>query len=195
MKATLSALSVLFVLALAGCEAVFTEQPIGDEAVQLDPATWQGTWLSEEIVLLTTVVNAEKGQLQAAWVERGPDGARFEAVTGTVRRAGEALFLTMEHERSTEAEVAEGEPGELAVSSPEYFWARIENDGRRAILWWPNVEQFRLAVDEKKLPGVIKHDKDVVLGPLDAGQLTLIGSPASNLLQWSQPVTFIRVGD
>jgi len=195
MKVVLCALSVFFVTVLSGCEAVFTGYPIGDEAVQLDPDTWQGTWLSNEIVLLTTVLDADKGRLQAAWVERGADGARFESVVGYVRRTGETLFLTMEHEPSRNVEAAGEEEREGAVLSPEYFWARIENDGHRAILWWPDVEQIRVAVDEKKLPGVIKQDRDVVLGPLDAEHLLLIDSPSSKLLRWSQPVTFIRIGD
>jgi hypothetical protein len=183
------------VMALSGCEAVFTRQPLGDEAVTLDPATWQGTWLSDEIVLLTTVLDSEKGQLQAAWIERGAKGAKFEVVTGTIRQSGGIMFLSMEHEPPETAEVTTEETPQDAPREPEYFWARIENDGRRAILWWPDVEQIRLAVGDKSLPGVIQQDQDVTLGQLEAEHIQLINSPASRLLQWSQPVTFIRIGD
>ena len=68
---------------LGGCNAVLVEEPIGDVVVTLDPATWQGTWVNDEVVILTTVLDREKGLLQAAWVERGAEGegARFDSVT------------------------------------------------------------------------------------------------------------------
>ncbi len=193
-----SLFSVAAVLALTGCEAVFTERPLGDEVVTLDPAIWQGTWLSGEIVLLTTVLDGEAGQLQAAWMERGNAGTKFETVVGSVRRSGQIMYLSMVHEPTAEAD-ATGESVEATQADhpnlPEYFWARIENDGRRAILWWPQVEQIRLAVGDGRLPGIVKDDNDVVLGRLEDAQLELINAPASGLLQWSRPVTFIRIGD
>jgi len=198
MKNLLCALSILLALALSGCEAVFTQQPVGDEAVDLDPATWQGTWLSDEVVMLTTVVDRGNGQLEAAWVERGSDGAKFERVMGSVRHSGEVTYLNMEHvSDETEGGGADSAIGTLEGGQvmPEFFWARIENDGRRAVLWWPDVEQIRAAVDDGRLPGTIKQDNDVVLGRLKPMHEELINSPASNLLQWQQPVTFIRIGD
>jgi len=198
MKRMSGVVFLFFVVALAGCEVVSTPKPLGDEVVKLDPATWQGTWLSDGIVVLTTVLDRGKGQLQAAWVERGMAGAKFELVTGTVRRTGNVTFLSME--RKQFKETGEGaataqEQGEPAVEQPEFLWARIENDGRRVILWWPDTEQIRLAVNDGRLQGVIKKDKDIILQQPDAAQLKLINSPAANLMRWSQPVVFIRIGD
>jgi hypothetical protein len=187
--------SIIAVLCLPGCEAVFTEQPMGEEVVKLDRTVWQATWLGDEVVLITTVMDADKGLLQAAWVERRPDGASFEAVTGTVRRTGDLLYLNMEHQPEEEGNAATTPPAEATQDAPEYYWARIENDGRRAVLWWPDIEQVKVAVGDGRLPGTIKEDKDVVLRPLAASHLQLINSPTSGLLKWSQPVTFLRIGD
>jgi len=194
-------------LCLSGCEAVFTRQPVGEETVKLDPQVWQGTWLSDEIVVLTTVLDGENGVLHAAWVERAAEGARFETVTGSVRRTGDMLFLNMEHRQVEDGQPEVGaasgrdtegpkeDTGENMPAGAEFYWARIENDGRRAVLWWPDVEQIRLAVKAGQLPGTIKQDQDVILEPLDASRLARIGSPESSLLKWSQPVIFIRIGD
>jgi len=198
MKNLLCVFPVLLLMALSGCEAVFTRQPLGDEAVALDPATWQGTWLSNEVVLLTTVLDSEEGRLQAAWMERGAGGAKFEVVAGTVRHSDGIMFLSMEREPSETVEVEDATSEATAQDIPDevdYYWARIENDGRRVILWWPDVEQIRLAVGDKSLPGTVRQDQDVILGRLEAEHIQLINSPASGLLQWSQPVTFIRIGD
>ena len=207
-------------LLLGGCNAVLVEEPIGDVVVTLDPATWQGTWVNDEVVILTTVLDSEKGLLQAAWVERGAagEGARFESVTGTVRQTGDKIFLSMEKEPAEEwgttaapvtevpaadapatdapAMAAAATPApvtEVAVP-PEYTWARIDNNGKRIILWLPEVEQFQQAVQDGRLPGTVKEDKDVMLAPLAPAQLELINSPAGNLLNWSEPAVFVRIG-
>ena len=63
-----------------------------------------------------------------------------------VRQTGDMVYLTMRHEPAEIAESGEPMPadsGQDAAGEPEYFWARIDNDGRRAILWWPDVEQIR----------------------------------------------------
>jgi len=184
-------------LVLSGCEVVYTEQPLGEEITVLDKETWQGTWLNEDVVLMTTVLDAEKGLLQVAWLERGEEGAEAESFAGFVRHTGDWIFLNME---DLEDE-GEGDPDSTSEGqtvepvAPEFFWARVENTGKRAILWWPNVDQIRMAVNEGTLPGVVKADKNVRLAPLDETHLELINSPAANLLNWAQPDYFIRVVD
>jgi hypothetical protein len=218
-KSCLTVLLVVLVLAsmaLGGGNAVLVKEPLGDVAVSLDPATWQGTWVTDEVVILTTILDSENGVLQAAWVERGPEGkgADFESVTGMVRQTGDMFFLNIEkeppEERGTTAVTAAAAPATdappvaAAVAqapvtgvpvSPEYGWGRIDNNGKRMILWMPDVEQFRQAVRDARLPGTVTGDDDVVLGPLDPAQFELINSPAGNLLNWSEPLVFVRTGD
>ena len=196
MNAVLSACLFAAGLLLSGCDAVFTQQPMGTDVVKLDIPTWQGTWLGDEIVMVTTVLDSDKGMMQAAWVERGPEGARFETSNGTIRQSGDRLFLTMEHQLPKDKGSGDARTSpEVEAVPPEYYWARVENDGKRVVLWWPDVDQFRLAVSEGRLPGTIKEDKDVVLGELDDAQMDLVNTPAGNLLRWSDPVVFIRIGD
>jgi len=190
-------LAVLMALPwLSGCDAVITRQPVGAEVAILDKAAWEGTWLGSEIVVLTTVLDAEKGLLEAAWVERGTEGARFETVTGMVRRTGEWTFLNMEQqqfdESDSDSETAERAPGQTAMPV-EYVWARVDNDGQRILLWWPDVDQIRAAVSAGTLPGQLREDDDVLLGTLTAEQLEAINSPGTNLLKWSEPVSLTRV--
>lgn len=208
-------------MVLGGCNAVLVEQPMGDVVVALDPATWQGTWVNEEVVILTTVLDGEKGLLQAAWVERGAEGegARFESVTGTVRQTGDMIFLSMEKESAEEpgttaapgtevpaadapataapamATAATPAPVTDVAVPPEYTWARIDNNGKRIILWLPDVEHFQQAVQDGRLPGTVREDEDVMLAPLAPAQLELINSPAGNLLSWSEPQVFVRIGN
>ena len=202
--------SCLFLLILlplfAGCDVVLTQKPVGDEVVALDKATWEGTWLGGEIVVLTTVLDAENGVLQAAWVERGSEGARFETVTGTVRRTGELTFLNMQQEQfgegTQETDAGTGAAGSAGAESSnagsavlpvEYVWARVDNDGQRILMWWPDTEAIRTAVSAGTFPGQLENDDDVLLGPLTAEQLQAINAPGSAYLEWSEPVSLTRV--
>ena len=178
---------------LTACEAVLTEQPLGDEVVKLDEQVWQGTWLGDEVVLLTTVLDAEKGVLQAAWLERGPDGARLESFTGNIRQTGDWMFMNLLHEPESDSDTSTVDQTEAQAT--EYYWARVKNDGKRTTLWWPNVDQIRQLVEDKTLPGTVREDNDVALGNLSDEQLGWISSPDHNLLNWSEPVVFIRMGD
>ena len=188
---------VVIIWSLAACEAVITKQPLGEEVLILDSEIWQGMWLGNEVVLLTTVLDSENGVLQAAWVERGADGAKIESFTGTIRKTGDWKFLNLLNEHPAEEITGSktNDQNKAIPSVPEYFWARVENDGKLALLWWPNVEQIRQAVNENRLPGTIKEDNDVLLEALNKAQLELINSPGADLLKWSEPAVFIRIGD
>lgn len=185
-------LTLLAAALLTGCGAVMVTQPMGDRPVALDPADWEGTWASDEIVMLTTVLDSEAGVLQAAWLERYEDGARFETVTGMVRQTGDWIFLSTEH---VPVQADEELQSEAENEPPRYLWSRIDNNGRRAIVWWPDLDQFRDAVNGGRISGQVKEDNDVLLGPLDAAQMETINSPSGNLMNWAEPLVLVRIGN
>lgn len=188
---TLKALILLVALMLSGCGSVLVGAPMGETPVVLDPADWEGTWASDEIVMLTTVLNSNEGILQAAWLERYEEGARFETVSGVVRQTGDWYFLSMEH---VPANADDEEDAASDEQPPVYVWGRIDNNGRRAIVWWPDLEQFREAVRKGRIPGRINEDEDVVLGELNAEQMEVINSPSGNLMNWTEPLVLVRIG-
>jgi hypothetical protein len=189
---------------LAGCEAVYTPQPLGDEAVTLDPAEWQGTWLAPDMVITTTVLDGAAGRLQAAWIERGTAGATLEIVEGSVRASGDWTFANILDETESEppAEAPGGaEPaaeGAAQVAGqgigPRYVWLRVEKGENHLTLWSPNVEQFKILVGDGRLPGRVTDD-GVELGELTPEQLRMINDPASNLLNWADPAVFVRIAE
>ncbi len=164
---------------------------MGDEVVVLDKALWQGQWSTGEVVITTTIIDADKGILQAAWLERREQGAEMEMATGYVRKSGEVIYLNLPNYDRDELT----KPDTDEEKRPEYHWARLALDEHRAVLWWPDQENFRDAVKAGTLPGTIKDDEDVVLGKLNAEQLQLISSPAANLLNWTEPLVFVRIAD
>ncbi len=181
-------------LSLAGCASVLVTEPVGDAPVPIDTGDWQGTWISGEIILMTTVLDAEAGVMQAAWLEREEDGAKMEVFRGEVRKTGDWVFVSMP---APEREVEDpGATGEQAGDDnvPAFLWARLQNDGRTLLLWWPRAEAFRAAVRDGRLPGVVEQNEDVRLGELTAEHLALINDPGSGLLGWEEPLVFVRIG-
>ena len=208
---------VLASMVLGGCNAVLVEEPMGDVVVTLDPATWQGTWVTDEVVILTTMLDSEKGVLQAAWVERGAEGegARFESVTGTVRQTGDMLFLNIEQEPSEEqgttaatvadAPATDAPPAAAAVAQAPVTGAPVHSrstvGAESIIMASASSCGCRTSSSSSRrcrtvaCPELSRMSDDVVLGPLDPAQLELINSPAGNLLNWSEPLVFVRIGD
>jgi len=169
---------VSVIIVLTGCESVMTTQPMGETVVQTSPEQWQGTWLHHEVVVTTTVMDMENGLLQASWMERQGDGIDMEVAKGSVRATGDMMFFVAKDENQPEA----------------YAWARVKKEDNYLIMWSPNVEQFKILVEEGKLPGKI-IDGSVLLGELKPETLERIDDPAANLLMWDAPDVFIRIGN
>ena len=163
---------------LASCESVLTTEPMGDTVVQLSPEEWQGTWLHHEAVVTTTVLDEDSGLLQAAWIERGEDGSDMEVSKGTVRATGDKTFFVTRDEDQNEL----------------FHWARVKKGENYLIMWSPNVEQFRILVNDGKLPGEVT-ESGVVLGELKPETIEMIDDPSANLLEWKNPDIFVRIGD
>jgi len=165
---------------LAGCDAVFTPEPLGEEVVVLNAEEWQGTWLGGDMVVVTTVLDPDKGLLQAAWIERSESGARLEVVESSIRSSGELVFANIEDNNENVEQ--------------RYHWLRIDKEDRRMTIWGPNLEQFKLMVADGRLPGK-ESDDGVVLGKLGPEHIAMINDPSMNLLDWKDPGVFFRIAD
>lgn len=165
------------VVFLAGCESVLTTQPIGDTVVQLSPEQWQGTWLHHDAVFTTTVLDKDKGSLQASWIEQSEVGIEMEVAEGTVRATGDMTFF-----------VTKDKTKEL------FHWARVEKGDNYLIMWSPNVEQFKVLINDGRLPGKVTEG-GVLLGELKPEAIQMIDDPTANLLEWKDPDIFIRIAN
>jgi len=167
------------IIFLASCESVMTTQPMGETVVQLSPEQWQGTWLHQEGGLgITTVLDKDNGLLQASWIERQEDGVKMELIKGTVRATGDMTFFVAEDENQKGL----------------FLWARVKKGDNYLIMWSPNVEQFKILVGDGKLPGKVTEG-GVVLDEIKPETIEMIDDPSNNLLIWTEPDIFIRIGN
>lgn len=173
---------MLFVitLILTGCDAVYAPQPLGNTAVQLNIEEWQGTWLAPEMVVITTVLDKDKGRLQAAWMERDTDGVELKVLNGSIRASGDIMFTNS--------------PDDNPDGERRYLWMVVDKSEDYFTVWAPNLEQFKAMIAEGKLPGE-EIEGGVLLGELKPEHLEMIVDPTTNLLEWKNPAVFTRVDD
>jgi len=175
---------IVFAVALSAsaCTSVTTEYPFGENAVEVDPEQWDGTWLSSDgQVFWLEVSDGTNGVLTGGGVENVEERRIFQESKIYVREVEGWVFASLP--------VTGGEP-----SNPtEYDWARIENDGELLVLWLPDVAKFRALVEKGVLPG---HTRGVgvALGQLSSTHYSLIASEKEGVLfDWEYPYFYRRV--
>ena len=189
MRIQLICLSAFLSLTLAGCTTVMSTQPVGEVPVALTAEDWEGTWTDSEDFLEIRVIDGEAGQLEAAWIETGEDGFELESVEIFMRRSGDALFGSVLDEPDDEAGVGDEEAEPEAL----YAFFRLARDGKKLVVWWPDVEAFQALVEEGRLPGEVTEGDDVVLEALSEAQLELLSSDQNaGLWEWKSPAILMR---
>ena len=163
---------------MPACNAVITEQPMGEKPLAVTADDWEGTWIHPEATGRIKVVDPEKGLLRVAWLEEG--SSDLESARVHLRESGSWIFASVKDEGSSE--------------SVRYFWARVKQENGQIVVWDPSVKRFKQLVEEGKLPGVIKNGS-VILGDLKPEHYVLITSGAEGVLfDWDEPGVIMRIG-
>lgn len=188
-------------LALAGCGAVYTVEPVGEVPSAVDPADWNGYWATPEDAgkcgrssedgptgcLLVTVLDAAQGVLTVV-----PEGSDVEPARAYLRRAddGNGVFVSLEDWDSDDPV----RPlmllrGVVKVVGPL---------AGRVVIWSPSAERFREAADAGLLPRGAGPSGGPhggpTLGVLSQAELELIARTMKwELFDWEAPITYVRV--
>lgn len=189
------------VLALAGCGAVHTVEPVGTVPVVVDPLHWNGYWTTPDNVaacgqganvgktdcLVVTVVDPAQGVLAIV-----PEGKAVEPARAYVRVADKpnAVFITLEDWDSNAPE--------RPLMLMRGVLQGVDPSGGRVVVWFPSTDRFTEAVHAGLLPlgaGLrAGPDNGPTLGVLSAAELELIAHTMKwELFNWEDPTTYVRV--
>jgi hypothetical protein len=175
-------LVLCLLLTLTGCGAVYVKAPPGTEALVLNPAEWEGEWITgDEGVMSVKVLDRDQGLLQLSTVdydlEKQPHVSSEKVY---IRKWKQFLFASVPTLR-------EGD-------TPAFFWARMMRDGERVVIWLPDRGKFKALVTSGKLPGLLEKDEDVVLEDLKDHHYEILTSEKEGVLyQWDDPGVLIRL--
>lgn len=184
MKLRLFFISVCICLLLPACTSVYVSKPIGETPLVLD-SSWEGSWLTDDGVVESSLVDGEQGLLQLAAIESGPEGLRLETAIVALKEKDGVIY----------ANVRDDETEKL------YYWAIVARKSDRFIVaWYPEAKKFKSLIAQEKFPGSLQkpgdeHNDNVILGELKPEHLAMINDPASGLVDWKDPVVMIRVSE
>lgn len=170
--------TVVCIIWISGCAAVYSTQPMGVKPHVITPADWEGTWLHRDGTVTIMVVDAAQGMLQAGWVETKQDSLSCEQFRIHLMEYGDWIFGSVEDP---------DRPG-------HYVWGRVKLEGRQLLAWTPDQEKITGLVKKGKLPGRVEKDGNVILGAITGKQLKQITAPSKDILfEWDAPVTLIKI--
>lgn len=141
-------IGLYLLLSVTGCSDVVSKHIVGNEPSVLHPEEWDGIWISEENALISRVRDPEQGIIQIAWIDDENDGFQMHTLTCKILKGNEWQFWNVI--------ATDNEPVD------EYYsWGRIEKDKMEIVLWIPDVEAFKEAVEKQKIQGEIeKYESD-----------------------------------
>jgi len=172
---------LIFIMFISGCENVTSQYLVGQKPHAVKTEEWAGEWSpdgSGEEIIKIKVLDKDRGILDVAQIEAG-SGKVLDSYECYLREAGNWIFAN------------------AAIKGKNGFYpVRVKNiEGRQIIVWFPDIEKFKLLVFEKKLLPGEWRGRDISLGLLKPEHLELIISGKEGVVfKWDEPVILIRLG-
>ncbi|MBU1694052.1 MAG: hypothetical protein KKC51_08825 [Verrucomicrobia bacterium] len=171
-------LAASMALLLCGCSAVYSPHPVGTTPANIQPYEWEGTWLHSDGTFTVKVLDGSNGVLKIGWVGTEPHDLKYESTKIFLREGGGWTFASLE--------IAD------ASNSTRYIWGKIAKNKNQVVVWGPDLAAFKTVVENDEIPGVVEGG-DVHLGELTQQHIEFITAETNGLLQWDEPIAFIKL--
>ena len=137
--------------------------------------------MNMEGAITIRVVDGSNGVLKVGWIQDKDGDLKYGTAEVSLRDNKDWTFASIRDLNE--------------VGQNRYLWGRIKKEKRAAILWGPDVEKFKVLVQNKNIPGTVDGG-NVVLGNLASNHLDLIMSETNGVLfNWDKPLILIRPGN
>ena len=124
-----SALLIGIACLMAGCSAVYSPVPFGEESVNIvaEVAQWEGTWITEDGDPMTVkVMDATNGIIRVDSLTRDKDGnLGAESLQVHIRSTGAQRYASYLNKDDD-------------ADQPHYLWGKIRKQERAALIWIPD---------------------------------------------------------
>jgi len=179
MMKKFAVLFCLFIL-LCGCSVVMSKKPVGDSPVVLDPAEWDGAWITPQgAPVMIKVKDGKNGVLKLAWIEDDKD-MTLKSYEVIILGTGRWQFANIQDE-------------EKKGNAPQgYLFAKIKKEKGLIVVWLPKPDRFSDLVTKKILPGEVVKEK-IILGEVGPEHMKIIMSEEKGpLFDWEEPFIFFK---
>ncbi len=169
-------LGILLCVSLCGCSNVYSTKPAGEDPADIsrEAKEWEGVWQFGDNAIRVVVRDASNGLLKIGWTESRGDDIEFKTGPVELRTHGDWVFASIRDEEST--------------NGTRYLWGRIKRNGRQALLWGPDPDQFEELVEQGRLPGT--NDSSLIIGDLGPEHYAILTN--GMLYSWDEPLIFTK---
>jgi hypothetical protein len=186
MKAAKILLLILLVAILTGCP-VNSKNIVGLQDFKLDAQKMDGTWINDEGAILIKTLEPDKGIIKITFLE---DREKIETVKIKIMKGKSWLYFNI--------------LPEVESKDSDYTWGRVQLNDNRIIFWHTASEAFTKAIEERKIQGIIKKEKQedgkfsfttstVILTDSAANIINLVEKSDKSFFSWDEPVVFIKL--
>jgi len=177
---------VLILSMLMGCPVV-SKNIVGLQEYKLDALKIDGTWISDEGAILIKTIDPEKGIIKITFLE---DREKMESVKIKIMKGKSWLYFNILPEKESK--------------DNDYMWGRFQQSENRIIFWHTASQAFTKAIDEGKIKGVIKNEKQedakfsfttstTILTDSAENIVNLVETSHKSYFSWDEPVFFIKL--
>jgi hypothetical protein len=193
MKARAAAVAIATAaFLLAGC--VWLVEPAGEVAPLSKDLRWEGAWISDELIVLLFVDDADKGTLQYCGLMRAKKKdeppARLQCYAAQLRKTGDDYVLNVAlDELYKDGKTAAREP-----AARRWHFVLLRRDKDRVFVWMVDHKEARRLVEAGELEGRATARSglrdEVEIDRLDPGLLRRWASGEVAGFLWRSPAVF-----
>jgi len=177
---------ILVVSTLMGCPVV-SKNMVGLQEFKLDTQKIDGTWINDEGAILIKTIEQEKGIIKITFLE---DREKIETVKIKIMKGASWLYFNILPEKESK--------------DSDYTWGRMQINDNKIIFWHTASEAFTKAIEERKIQGIIKKEKQedgkfsfttstVILTDSAKNIINLVETSDKSFFSWDDPVVFIKL--
>lgn len=181
---------ILFLMLLAatltGCP-VNSKNIVGLQDFKLDAQKLDGTWINEDGAILIKTIEPDKGIIKITFLE---DREKIETVKIKIMKGKLWLYFNILPEKESKDD--------------DYMWGRVQLNDNKIIFWHTASENLTKAIDESKIKGIIKKEKQedgkfsfttstVILTDSAVNIINLVETSDKSFFAWDEPVVFIKL--
>jgi hypothetical protein len=177
---------ILVLAVLMGCPVV-SKNMVGLQEFKLDAQKIDGTWINDEGAILIKAIEPDKGIIKITFLE---DREKIESVKIKIMKGKSWLYFNILPEKETK--------------DNDYTWGRIQLNESKIIFWHTASEAFAKAIEERKIKGTIKKEKQedgkfsfttstVILTDSAKNIINLVETSDKSFFLWDEPVVFIKL--
>jgi len=186
MKAARRLFLILVLAVLIGCP-VASKNMVGLQEFKLDAQKIDGTWINDEGAILIKTIEPDRGIIKITFLE---DKEKIESVKIKIMKGKSWLYFNILPEKESK--------------DSDYTWGRFQLSDNKIIFWHTASEVFTKAIEEGKIKGTIKKEKQedgkfsfttstVILTDSAANIINLVETSDKSFFSWDEPVVFIKL--